>query len=81
MADIVEVMLPVAPRRQELWGPDLQITRVEYEALVREEEVLLQWLVTLEREGVALVTNAPRQPGAALNIINKAGFIKPTHYG
>ncbi|KAG7155513.1 Gamma-butyrobetaine dioxygenase-like 5 [Homarus americanus] len=67
--------------KKDLWGPDFKLTTFDYEELVGDEKVLLQWLVTMEKVGVTIITNTPREPRACFNIINKVGFVKPTHYG
>lgn len=66
---------------QELWGRDFQISRHSFDAIVSDDEALLGFLTSLEKFGVVLVTKAPREPKAAFNIVNKAGFPKRTHYG
>ncbi|XP_071512585.1 gamma-butyrobetaine dioxygenase-like [Panulirus ornatus] len=67
--------------KKVLWGPRFQITSMDYGAIVEDERELLKWLVTLEKEGISLVTSAPTDTHAALTIIEQAGFVKRTHYG
>lgn len=66
---------------QELWSTELELPRIDYNSVMNGGKELLEFLVTVERKGVAVLTQAPRDPEAVLSIINSIGFVKPTHYG
>lgn len=66
---------------QELWSTELELPKIDYEAVIRRDKVMLDFLVTLERKGVVVLTDAPREPGTVFSIINSIGYVKPTHYG
>ncbi|KAK7078956.1 Gamma-butyrobetaine dioxygenase [Halocaridina rubra] len=67
--------------QKELWGPDVAIKSFEYNAVLNDDKVLLEWLINMEKTGVTVIKNTPRKPQASFSIVNKVGFIKPTHYG
>ena len=45
------------------------------------DAILLQWLVTLERDGLALLTGAPQREGVLKLFSERVGFMKTTFYG
>ncbi|KAG0718618.1 Gamma-butyrobetaine dioxygenase [Chionoecetes opilio] len=67
--------------KKELWSTEMELPRLDYEGVMQGDEELLDFLVTVEQKGVAVLTQAPRDPEAVLSIINRIGFVKPTHYG
>lgn len=67
--------------RKELWSTELELPRLDYEAVMHQDTAMLDFLVTLERKGVVVLTKAPREPGTVFSIINNIGYVKPTHYG
>lgn len=64
-----------------LWGKDVDLPRVDYRSAMEKDETLLDWLVLLERYGVVLLTDASTRVGALTDLIERIGFVKPTHYG
>ncbi|CAL4120078.1 unnamed protein product, partial [Meganyctiphanes norvegica] len=48
---------------------------------LHDMRVRLLWMIFVDKLGLTMVQDAPREPGAAVGIINKVGFVKPTHYG
>lgn len=66
---------------QELWSTELELPKIDYEAVMSHDRTMLDFLVVLERKGVAVLTKAPREPGTVFSIINNIGYVKPTHYG
>lgn len=66
---------------QDLWGPGFTVDAFEFAELMEDEATLLKWLVSLEKKGITLIKNTPQEPKACFSIVNKVGFVKPTHYG
>lgn len=67
--------------KKELWSTELELPRIDYNSVMEGDKKLLEFLVTMEKKGVVVLTQAPREPEAVLSIINSIGFVKPTHYG
>lgn len=59
----------------------MELPRMDYNGVMNEDKELLDFLVTLEKKGVVVLTDAPREPKAVLTIVNSIGYVKPTHYG
>ena len=59
----------------------MELPRMDYNGVMHGDKELLDFLVTLEKKGVVILTDAPREPKAVLTIINSIGYVKPTHYG
>ncbi|XP_042873993.1 gamma-butyrobetaine dioxygenase-like isoform X1 [Penaeus japonicus] len=66
---------------KDLWGPGFNLDVFEFEELMEDEVTLFKWLVSLEKKGITLIKNTPKEPKACFNIVKKVGFVKPTHYG
>ncbi|XP_076056491.1 gamma-butyrobetaine dioxygenase-like [Oratosquilla oratoria] len=66
---------------KDLWDKHSQIDRFDFEAVMTDDSTLLQWLVTQEKKGICILLNSPREPCAAMELIKRVGFVKPTHYG
>ncbi|ROT61052.1 putative gamma-butyrobetaine dioxygenase-like [Penaeus vannamei] len=66
---------------KELWGPGFTVDAFDFEELMEDEATLFKWLVSLEKKGITLIKNTPQEPKACFSIVNKVGFVKPTHYG
>lgn len=66
---------------KELWGPDVNIQTFDYRAILSDDKALLDWLIVMEKMGISVIQNTPKKPQASFEIVNKVGFIKPTHYG
>ena len=76
---IDDVALPV-----RLWeASDMRdnIPTFNFKQMMLSDGVLLQWLVALERDGIALISDAPRQPGVLDQISDRVGYLKTTFYG
>ncbi|KAG7169617.1 Gamma-butyrobetaine dioxygenase-like 1 [Homarus americanus] len=63
------------------WGSGFQVPRLNFQSAMEEDQVLLDWLVQLEKFGVVLVEDAPTRVGTINDFIDTLGFIKSTHYG
>ncbi|MPC41954.1 Gamma-butyrobetaine dioxygenase [Portunus trituberculatus] len=66
---------------QDLWSTEMELPRMDYNGVMHGDKELLDFLVTLEKKGVVVLTDAPREPEAVLTIIKSIGYVKPTHYG
>ena len=42
--------------------------------------MLLSWLLTLEKFGIAIITDAPLEEGSVRRFAQRVGPMKPTHY-
>lgn len=42
---------------------------------------MYQWLLTLSQNGVAIIKNAPLTEDQCLNLANRIGFVRETHFG
>lgn len=67
--------------KKDLWSTELELPRMDYSGVMNGDKELLDFLVTLEKKGVVVLTDAPREPKAVLTIVNSIGYVKPTHYG
>jgi len=66
-----------------LWDASLMqnVPTANYEALLTDEKILLEWLQAIQRFGFAKLVNGPVEPSALLNIIDTFGFVRETNYG
>ncbi|KAK3875066.1 hypothetical protein Pcinc_020052 [Petrolisthes cinctipes] len=64
-----------------LWGRELEVPRIDYRSAMEKDESMLELLVLLERYGVVILTEASTRIGALIDMIERIGFVKPTHYG
>jgi gamma-butyrobetaine dioxygenase len=76
----------IARESVRLWDrEDMQdkIPRFDYEKIIKEDEALYDWLITLDKEGIALLNDAPKNtdPIAILVLARRVGYVKSTHYG
>ncbi|XP_008933704.1 PREDICTED: gamma-butyrobetaine dioxygenase, partial [Merops nubicus] len=68
------------PERQ-LWGSDLQLPRMPFADVLFSDESAYQWLCTLRRAGVVLLTGAAARQGELIKLGHKIGFLRLTFYG
>ncbi|XP_076066288.1 gamma-butyrobetaine dioxygenase-like [Oratosquilla oratoria] len=66
---------------KELWSAKFGIPEISFVAAFHDDQVILDWLVALERYGVVLIKGAPLRPKTINQFIDRLGFVKPTHYG
>ncbi|KAK8391372.1 hypothetical protein O3P69_017167 [Scylla paramamosain] len=67
--------------RKEQWGAEHRIKDFDYNTLMSNERVLLDWLLTMERKGSAMVRNVPQKDVAGQELIEHIAFVKQCHYG
>ncbi|XP_068244868.1 uncharacterized protein [Palaemon carinicauda] len=68
---------------KELWASDSlpEIPKVKYDDLRSDEKVLLDFILTLERIGLVVVSGAPRRVGGLKELTDHLGYWKWSHYG
>lgn len=73
----------VATRKVTLWGSELrdQIPRLKFADILNDEEVQFDWLNSLYRYGIALVTDTPVQEGQLEKLGELVGYLRMTAYG
>ena len=66
---------------QEPWGAEHQMKDFDYKTLMSDDRELLDWLLTMERKGSAMVRNAPKKDVAGPELIEHIAYVKQSHYG
>ncbi|XP_071530345.1 gamma-butyrobetaine dioxygenase-like [Panulirus ornatus] len=67
--------------RREPWGADHQLKEFDYYTMIKDDKVLLDWLLTMERKGSAMIKNTPDRDIAGPEIIEHIAYVKQSHYG
>ncbi|KAF2353576.1 TauD/TfdA-like domain [Trinorchestia longiramus] len=63
------------------WSREHVIAKYSYDALMRDDEILLRWLMELESSGATLIQDLPDYPMASQNVLHRVFRSKVTHYG
>lgn len=65
-----------------LWGSDRQATlhRADYQELVGDDRVRLDWLREVRDYGYGLVKNTPVEEGTVTEVVDLFGFVRRTNY-
>jgi len=73
----------VTTRKVTLWGSEFKyhIPRLKYDDILNNEEVQFDWLNSLYRYGIALVTDTPVQEGQLEKLGELVGYLRMTAYG
>ncbi|XP_063612454.1 gamma-butyrobetaine dioxygenase-like isoform X1 [Penaeus indicus] len=66
---------------REPWGADHRLPEYDYVRMMKDDKVLLDWLITMEKKGSAMVKNAPDRDIAGPELIEHIAYVKPSHYG
>ncbi|XP_066969074.1 gamma-butyrobetaine dioxygenase-like [Macrobrachium rosenbergii] len=66
---------------REPWGSNHKLREFDYEAMKRDDKVLLEWLLTMETRGSAMLKNVPDSDVAGPEMIEHIAFVKQSHYG
>lgn len=66
---------------QEPWGAEHCLKNFDYETLLSNDRELLDWLLTMERKGSAMVRNTPKRDVAGPELIEHIAYVKQSHYG
>jgi hypothetical protein len=48
---------------------------------MRDDQLLYEWIVTLEQTGLVLLRNVPQQPRQIHALAERVGVLRVTHYG
>ena len=66
-----------------LWGSEFKdhVPHMKFEDILNDEEVQFNWLNSLYRYGIALVTDTPVQEGQLKKLGNLVGYLRMTAYG
>ncbi|XP_068241830.1 gamma-butyrobetaine dioxygenase-like [Palaemon carinicauda] len=67
--------------KREPWGADHRLKEFDYETMKKDDKVLLEWLVTMETQGSAMLKNVPDKETAGPEMIEHIAFVKQSHYG
>lgn len=65
----------------KLWDRNLVIPTFDFEPMLEDEHVLLEWLETMRKFGVAKVKGVPTKLGQLERLGNVVGYLKNTFYG
>ncbi|XP_035184232.1 gamma-butyrobetaine dioxygenase [Oxyura jamaicensis] len=68
------------PERQ-YWGSDLQLPEIPFEEIMYNDQSAYQWLCTLKKVGIVLLTGAAARQGELVKLGHRIGFLRLTFYG
>ena len=73
----------VTTRKVELWGSEFkkQIPRMKFHDILNDDVVEFEFLNSLYRYGLALVTDMPIQEGQVEKLGDRIGYLRMTTYG
>ncbi|XP_068241833.1 gamma-butyrobetaine dioxygenase-like [Palaemon carinicauda] len=66
---------------KEPWGSNHKLREFDYESMRKDDKVLLEWLLTMETQGSAMLKNVPDKDVAGPEMIEHIAFVKQCHYG
>ncbi|KAK7086511.1 Gamma-butyrobetaine dioxygenase [Halocaridina rubra] len=66
---------------KEPWGADHRLKEFDYESMKKDDRILLDWLLTMETKGSAMLKNVPNRDIAGPEMIEHIAFVKQSHYG
>jgi gamma-butyrobetaine dioxygenase len=67
--------------KARLWHHDLQLPVFEYQALMNDNDALLQWLLAVRDIGLTQVRGVPTEPGSLKPIAQRISFIRESNFG
>ncbi|MGE8185183.1 gamma-butyrobetaine dioxygenase [Pseudomonas mandelii] len=67
--------------KSRLWKRDLQLPAFEYQALMNDNDALLQWLLAVRDIGLTQVRGVPTEPGSLKLIAQRISFIRESNFG
>ncbi|KAG0716176.1 Gamma-butyrobetaine dioxygenase [Chionoecetes opilio] len=67
--------------RKEPWGAEHRMKDFDYNTMMSDDRELLDWLLTMERKGSAMLRNVPKRDVAGPEIIAHIAYVKMSHYG
>ncbi|KAA0978377.1 gamma-butyrobetaine dioxygenase [Pseudomonas sp. ANT_H12B] len=71
-----------APKpKSQLWDNHLKLPVFEYQALMNDNDALLQWLLAVRDIGLTQVRGVPTEPGSLKLIAQRISFIRESNFG
>jgi gamma-butyrobetaine dioxygenase len=67
--------------KSKLWTSDLQLPVFDYQALMNDNDALLQWLLAVRDIGLTQVRGVPTEPGSLKLIAQRISFIRESNFG
>nr|WP_314641897.1 gamma-butyrobetaine dioxygenase [uncultured Pseudomonas sp.] len=67
--------------KSRLWKRDLKLPAFEYQALMNDNDALLQWLLAVRDIGLTQVRGVPTEPGSLKLIAQRISFIRESNFG
>jgi gamma-butyrobetaine dioxygenase len=67
--------------KARLWDSDLSLPVFEYQALMNDNDALLQWLLAVRDIGLTQVRGVPTEPGSLKLIAQRISFIRESNFG
>ena len=73
----------VTTRNVTLWGSEFKdrVPRLKFDDILNDKEVEFEWLNSLYRYGITLVTDIPVQEGQLVRLGDLVGYLRMTAYG
>lgn len=68
-------------RREVFWGSEFALPSYDYNQVIRDDQVKLEWLESVAKYGVAKLSGVPVQEGMILKVVELFGFVRETNYG
>lgn len=70
-----------AKPKSKLWDSHLKLAVFDYQALMDDDDALLQWLLAVRDIGLTQVRGVPTQPGSLKLIAQRISFIRQSNFG
>ena len=67
--------------KSRLWKSDFQLPVFDYQALMNDNDALLQWLLAVRDTGLTQVRGVPTEPGSLKLIAQRISFIRESNFG
>ncbi|PWY76290.1 trimethyllysine dioxygenase TmlH [Aspergillus heteromorphus CBS 117.55] len=58
-----------------------KLPMVKYDAVMKEDKAMYDWLHRIYKEGFCFVTDVPRDPRSTKKLLERIAFVRETHYG
>ncbi|RAU45074.1 MULTISPECIES: gamma-butyrobetaine dioxygenase [unclassified Pseudomonas] len=67
--------------RQQRWTAGFELPLFEYQAVMEDEQALLDWLLALRDAGLTQVRGVPTEPGSLSHLARRIAFIRESNFG
>ncbi|HEC56223.1 MAG TPA: gamma-butyrobetaine dioxygenase [Gammaproteobacteria bacterium] len=67
--------------QKHYWHHDLDLPVFDYQGVMEEPEILLQWLLALRDIGLTQVRNVPTDPESLIALAKRISFIRESNFG